>query len=349
MIEKNAIAYFSYRNSGCFWYRTKQPMEMLASKGIDIRKIYLETDSFGFDQTVKAMQFYGAYSFKAEKALKYLKENGVKIVYDADDALDLIDESNFTFYEIMKDKSSVNEVLEYADEITVSTPMMKKYMEGKTGKKITVIPNCYTPSEWMFPRPKREGFRIGFAGSATHVKDLIHIIPEIERLQSKYDVRFIIMGFGGKDYVEWHKNFRFKATESAKRDLIELDKRLSKIQFEWVEFVDFTNYPSTLINMALDIGICPLTNTPFNRCRSACKAMEYTLSGALALASDIEPYRDDKNSILVENDNWYSVIEGYINFPEFKEQRIKEHLEWTKANRNINSQYEALKSVYLDK
>jgi len=339
------VIYFPHKPSGCYWYRIKQPMETLNANGLTTQLVPVNSDT---DDDFTAVQLYGASPFSIEKPLKYFKENGIKIVYDTDDALDLIDPSNINYYAVKKDAGFVNQILEYADEVTVSCPAMKEYMQGKYKGPITVVPNCYTPSEWTYPREKKEGIRIGFAGSATHVKDLIDIIPVIKRLKSRFpDIKFFIMGFGNPDYKAWYKDYRYKAPAEALKDLEQLDKNLNDLgEFFWVPFVDFSVYPQNLINLALDIGICPLKETPFDRCRTACKAMEYTLSGALAIASDTTPYREDKSSVRVINDSWEEVLEYYITHPNEREIDRLDHLKWIQEHRINTSQLETLKRVY---
>lgn len=347
-MQKNAkgVGFFRHKPSGCFWYRIKHPQEALTDHGVPSVLINLNEDVV--TDNLQSFQFYGAYPFRADKVFEYLKSEGKKIVYDADDALDWIDPSNPFYYTVKKDLGSVSEALNYADEITVSTPEMKKYMEGKTDKKVTVIPNCYDPKEWTYTRPKREGFRIGFSGSPTHVGDLVKVLPAIRNIQKKYpQVVFTIQGFGTEEYGEWFKNYRYVATEEGIKDLYLMDKLLADIKFEWVPFVDFSSHPSTLTNMSFDIGLCPLKDTPFNRCRSACKAMEYELSGALALASDLPTYQEDLSSILVSDDRWEQIIEFYIKNPDVLLKTHHEHLVWLKENRDINTKIDLLKSVYV--
>ena len=325
-------------------YRIKQPMEMLDRNGVKTHAIHLNEDVDNIED-YKSFQFYGATPFSMERVFKYMKENGKKIVYDMDDALELIEPTNPFYYSVKKDKSSQLLALQYADHITVSTPEFIPYLKDKTTAPITVIPNCYVPSEWTYPRPKREGFRIGFSGSATHVEDLIDIIPVIRNLQSKYDIKFLIMGVGQSDYRSWYKDFRYSAPEEATKKLEELDRLLAGIQFEWIPYVDYTIYPSTLINMALDIGLCPLKDTPFNRHRSACKAMEYTLSGALALSSNVITYQNEPTSVLTKD--WETDIEYFINNPDRLKATRETHLDWIKENRDIITQLEPLKKIYL--
>lgn len=328
------------------WYRIRKPMELLNSNGVKTQSVLIGQDiDIGRFHTFMT---YGATPFSMIPALKKLKEEyGKRIVYDMDDALSLIDISNFNYYEVKKSINSVHKMLEYADYVTVSTPEMERYVRTLTGLPIKVIPNCYSEFEWTYPRPKREGIRIGYTGSATHVPDLINILPAIKNIQQKNkDVKFLIQGFGNPDYPTFYDQYRYACPIEGIEALKTMDRMLSEIQFEWVPEVEYMNYPSTLINMSLDIGLCPLSGTPFNRCRSACKAMEYTLSGALAIASDIEPYRFDQSSVLVKDDEWESTIEYYITHSEERDLKRREHLAWLIENRNIDTKLDLLKSVY---
>jgi hypothetical protein len=322
-------------------------MDMLNANGVpsSFIQINVDIDSVIYD-SMKAVQVYGIYPFRFENVLKVIHADGKKIVYDMDDALDLIEPTNPFFNAVKKDAGSRNEILPLIDHVTVSTPVMKELLSSKTDKPITVIPNCYDPKEWTFIRPKRDGIRIGFAGSPTHVDDLIQIIPVIRELQSRYDVRFLIMGLGPSTYESFVRDFRYTATTEGVKSVDELDRELSTIKFEWIPYIDYDYYPSTLINLSLDIGLCPLKDTPFNRARSACKAMEYTLAGALAIASEMPGYREDHSSILVQGDEWLKAIEYYIEYPEIRNEEIKHHLKWLQENRKVDSQLEILKQVY---
>lgn len=318
-------------------------MEALNAHGVPTQIINLDEDIESDDIT--AFQVYGIYPFSFDKVLKTLKADGKKIIYDLDDALDLIEPTNPFYYNVIKDKGSQREIFQYADHITVATPALKEYAQSKTKAPITIIPNCFNPNEWMFKRPQREGIRIGFAGSPTHVEDLLQVLPTIIKLQKTHDVRFLIMGFGNASYEDWIRNFRFASPPEALKVLDELEKLLLQIRFEWIPYVDFDVYPSTLINMALDIGICPLTDTPFNRARSASKAMEYTLAGALALASNLPAYNQDPTSTLV--DDWDKALTHFVENPDEIKVLQKKNLKWIRENRNINLNVDLLKLVYL--
>lgn len=339
----NKTAFFCHQKSGCFWYRTKHPMDVLTGESINLET---DIDMETYEQ-LKSVHIYGIYPFSFERVIRTLKEDGKKIVYDVDDAFDLIDPTNPFYYAVKKDVSSGNELFALADHVTVGTPALAEYVKNKTSAPITVIPNCYNPTEWTFPRPKREGIRIGFSGSTTHVAGLVEILPVIKHLQERFDVKFLIQGFGQTTYERWYHNFKYQAPAEGVATLEKLNELIKEIQFEWIPFVDFNIFPQVLTNMALDIGICPLKETPFNKCRGSSKAMEYTLSGALALASDTTPYRTDPTSVLVKEGEWLKTLTYYIENPQEREEKRLEHLDWIQKNRNIQDKAELLKSIYL--
>ena len=345
-LKKGRVGFFRHQKSGCFYYRTLQKMEALQRSGVDVELIDLNTD-IDFDNFV-SFQFYGIYPFSIEKVLEFMKSEGKKIVYDTDDALGFIDETNPFYGAVKRDAWSQKQILPYADEVTVSTPKMKEYIQSlRSDVPITILPNCYSESDWTFPRPKREGIRIGYAGSPTHLPDLLHILPIIKNLQAKYDVKFLLMGFGPYDYKTSFKQIRYVSTPQAEEMIQKVQSLLEEIKWEWIPFVPFEQYFPTLINLSLDFGLCPLQNTPFNQHRSAIKALEYTMSGALAVASLIEPYNQDQTSVLTLDPDWENKLEYLINHPQEVERQKQIHLTWAKENRNIDNQVPLLKQVYL--
>lgn len=341
------IAYFRHQRSGCYYYRILQKMEALNSAGISTKQIELGEDVPEYDQ-ITSVQFYGIYPFSLENVLTQLKKDGKRIIYDTDDALELIDESNPFYYAVKKDMWSFREILPFADEITVSTTSMATYVKNiRPDVKISVIPNTYNPTDWTFQRPKREGIRIGYAGSPTHLPDLQLILPAIKNLQKKYPVIFILMGLGPYDKEKSFNVIRKQSYPQVVKDLDIVDNLLKDIKYEWVPNVDYEQYFPTLINTSLDFGLCPLTNTPFNQHRSAVKALEYTLSGALAIASNMPGYNEDATSVLTLDNDWESKIEYCITHPQEVEMQKKIHLTWAHENRNVNDQVPLLKEIYL--
>jgi hypothetical protein len=59
---------------------------------------------------------------------------------------------------------------------------------------------------------------------------------------------------------------------------------------EYVESVPFAAFPATLARLHLDIGLAPLVDTPFNRCKTNLKWLEFSALAVPTIASDVEPY-----------------------------------------------------------
>lgn len=346
---QGTVAYFRHQKSGCWYYRILQKMAALERAGVPTRMIELDSDLTNeeFDQ-ITTYQFYGIYPFSLEKVFKFLKEAGKKIIYDCDDAMNLIEETNPFYYAVKKDAWSFLEILPYADEVTVSTPKMAEYVKSyKPDANVTVVPNTYAKSEWVFARPDRGGIRIGFAGSPTHLPDLLKVLPAIKNLQAKYNVTFILMGLGPYNYETSFKHLKAAGTDTLRNHALQVEELLKEIKFEWVPHVDFEQYFPTLINLSLDYGLCPLSDTPFNAHRSPVKALEYTLAGALALASNMPGYSQDLTSVLTLDDQWETKLEYCIMHPHDVALQKQVHLTWAKENRNVDDQVPLLKQIYL--
>lgn len=351
-MEKSArtkVGFFNHSRSGCYWYRIEHAMKALNMAGIETVMLPIEEDiNESVIGSLFAVQMYGCYPFDPDPVLKFLKDEGIRIVYDSDDALELIERENPNYHMVMKDAGSVRRILEYADQVTVSTDKMAEYMRKRTKVPVTVVTNCFIPGEWDFERIGHSDTRIGFSGSSSHVIDLVDMVPIISRLQKKHGFKFFIQGFGQASYEEWLKQYRYICQPEATLELRKLDEALKEIDFEWVPFVDYSLYPKILSDMALDIGICPLRDTPFNRHRSAVKAMEYSLTGALVMASDLVPYKGDLNSIRADWDQWERMLEGWLEQPGARRWKALKQFEWTMNHRNISSVVPLLKKVYME-
>jgi hypothetical protein len=74
--------------------------------------------------------------------------------------------------------------------------------------------------------------------------------------------------------------------------------------------------------------------------------MEYTLSGALALASNMPPYNEEPTSTIVAD--WEKALTHFIENPEDLEAFRLKNLRWIQENRNIDApdKIQLLKTIY---
>ncbi|VCU71232.1 hypothetical protein PIGHUM_03313 [Pigmentiphaga humi] len=131
----------------------------------------------------------------------------------------------------------------------------------------------YVPVPDVLPA-KPDGFVLGWAGTSTHLDDLLHIAPALaDFLQRHPDARFAAMG-----------------NEAGLRPVL---AQLPPGQVSQRPFGDYPAFQDFL--SGLHVGLGPLLDTGFNRGRSDGKFAQYAAAGAVAVLSDhpvFGPHRD---------------------------------------------------------
>lgn len=100
------------------------------------------------------------------------------------------------------------------------------------------------------------------------------------------------------------------------------------------EHVAEVAFPRLLLTTsAMDIGIAPLADIPFNHYRSDAKVKEYGSGGTAWLASPITPYRrlgEQQGGMLVDDDEWLTAIDRLIRNPRERKDLARRALKWAK-------------------
>ncbi|HHH35974.1 MAG TPA: hypothetical protein ENK48_03980 [Gammaproteobacteria bacterium] len=176
-------------------------------------------------------------------------------------------------------------VLEACDAIIVTGPGLRALIGAHfPDKEIHILENHYPETLPEFERrwrPPGESFVVGWGGSAGHVADVLAIMPVLGRVAAaRPGLRVHLMGEQG----------------------LASHARIPPAQLSFRPWGDIDAYFRFLDG--LDLGVVPLMDTPFNRCRSDVKAIEMISRGVLPLlparlpyeallqASGLEPYRD---------------------------------------------------------
>jgi glycosyltransferase involved in cell wall biosynthesis len=158
---------------------------------------------------------------------------------------------------------ATEQAISIAHMVTVSTEPLAEVLRQRHDN-VVVLPNHIDARMLDLQRPRRERLTIGWAGGDSHLKDLRMIAPTLRRF------------LGRNPGVDFHN------VGTDYRTHLKLDGRYT----EWHH--DVWEYYRSL---DFDIGLAPLVDMPFNRSKSAIKAMEYAALGIPVVASDREPYR----------------------------------------------------------
>lgn len=286
------------------------------------------TNSFS-DDRIGAVIFY------------YAQKHGKKVILDVDDNYLDLPKTN-KHYEDFKPKSRrraiQGTVLSFADAITVSTYPLKerlwehiKYMYD-IDKPIYVIPNMNDVSFWKNKvKPKKDPKKvvIGYTGSNSHQDDLMMIMPVMSKLMTKYDnLHFQLLGSIERNKIEEHFN-RFSKDALDRIDLGPVTPT-------------FDEYPKWLAQQPWDIGIAPLVDTPFTRCKSHIKIMEYAMFKIPCVASRVYPYftsirgkqvsKDGETLLLARQQEWESKLTELIEDPELRNKLGENSYSFYKEN-----------------
>lgn len=225
----------------------------------------------------------------------YQQEKGKKIVVDHDDALE-IDATNphKKSHEVLDAVNVLKATLAIADLVTTTTPHLQKQL-AQYNPNTVVLPNMLDLEVWnqnvMSPIPGR--IRVGWAGSITHYEDLQLIRKPLLELRDKYpEVELVFIG----------------------------DPRLRELfpgpRVEVMLGVPFDSWPARLAGLRLNVGLAPLQDTPFNRCKSNIKWLEYSINRIPGVYSPIvyqfRGFDGDFGMIAHNQEEWLHCTENLI-------------------------------------
>jgi len=198
--------------------------------------------------------------------------SGKPVVYDVDDHFEAMPDGHPLAGRMAPTIPYCRELARRASAICVSTPELATVFSDVPGR-VEVVPNLIDERLFAAPlRPRDEPsrpVRIVYAGSPTHMADLEMIAPALVRLVERFGrgVELHFFGCAPPDPV--------LAAATG-----------------WIDFFDdYTAYARKLAELAPDIGLAPLCDTPFNRAKSNIKALEYGALGVAGVYSDLPPYQ----------------------------------------------------------
>lgn len=302
------------------FYRSRLPAEFLGQGNFDVLSHH--TDCLDLS---KALRYDVILIQLASLPILYdiaksAQENGVRIVYDIDDRWDAIPDGipGKDMFE-GETSSNIEKMIALADLVTVSTAPLRDYVLTKGAKRVKVIKNN-VPTPILPSRSIGDGevFRIIWAGSSSHRKDLEVMAPALCRILAKGEgkIRFICFGEKPPESLEGVHQY-----------------------VDSIRFVDFADYAQTLAEVGADLAIAPLEKNDFNDCKSGVKYLEYSTAGYPGLYSPVGEYaylRDMGAPIrTVEDGEWEKVIHDQIY--NVTRKWLKEEGEkarkWVKENR----------------
>lgn len=213
---------------------------------------------------------------------KIAKKAGKHLVYVLDDDILNVPSylSSAPYYLLPSTQNNIRTIMSNCDTFLTTSPvLMEKY--GKTFNHKFLIDE---PSiNRIDKKEKNNKVKIGFAGSIDRAQDLNEILKDcVEELLNKYQDSIDIEIMGAKpEFVD----------------------RLGLTHLPYQDGYD--NYTAYMAKCNWDIGLAPMPNTAFHRCKYFNKYVEYASFGIAGVYSNLEPYvygiKDKENGLLVNN------------------------------------------------
>lgn len=286
-----------------------------------------------FNLTVHQRQ-YGAPNLQN---MRFLQDKlKIPCVYEIDDYLHKVHPQSSAYYAYnpatnVERFKNIDAYLRDSKAITVTTNYLKN-VYSIYNKNIYVLEN-YIDLDEIFTdeiRKTRECRRmeheakgeiwIGWAGSNTHLPDLNVAKDAMIRILNEFpNVKLCLGGWDGF-FRDKEGKIHYPETNPWK-DVPEN----KKIVIPWAK--DMKDYPKMLSHF--DIGIAPLEDNDFNRCKSDIKFKEYAGAGVPVIASSVEPYaksiKNGVDGLLVQTkgavfNDWYKKIKSLVENRELRLQ-----------------------------
>lgn len=263
---------------------------------------------------------------------EYQQEHGKKWICESDDHPAVGEDNPFKLnHDIANAREVITISMGAADMITCSTPYLANELK-QYNDNIVVLPNYMNMERWdIKPKIKNtsDRIRILWAGSVTHMKDVELLVDAVKKIHDEFkNVDFYFVG-------DIRMSTTFKDIERA----------------EFMLGTDFLAWPSKLWGIRADIGLAPLQDALFTRCKSPIKAYEYGINEIPCILSDVEPYKSlsGYEGVTIVQNNWYDAMKELILNRELRVssgeklyKRIKEEMNLSKHISKWSDTYKSL-------
>jgi hypothetical protein len=240
-----------------------------------------------------------------EVLMPHARKQGKRIVVDVDDdyiSPTLVGEARKAGMDKIADQWTTEQpahkqVVREADTIICSTPALA-YRYEKLNPNTVVIPNMADPRDWAEPMRIDDGIiRVGWFAGMQHGPDA-HLVEGALRWASEQPGVLVCVAGVQPDWDFDYVQYQYTRSLQGYRDLCSI----------------------------LDIGLAPLVGSRMNDGKSDLKWLDYTMAGALTIASDRPAYatiEHEKTGLLARNASQFKhALKRALDDPEMTMELI---------------------------
>lgn len=187
-----------------------------------------------------------------------VRKRFAEVIFDLDDAVYLPTQRT----PLGSRTDRVDTILRTADRVIAGNEYLADYCSSFVND-VVVIPTCIEPSDFAAKRQPTACHRltVGWLGSSSTAHYVDSILPALAEVQKDLGVRIVMIGSKGPDVI--------------KRDSCVIER------------VPWSKATESSMLAALDVGIVPLHDTPWERGKCAYKLLQYGAAGLAAVGSPV--------------------------------------------------------------
>jgi hypothetical protein len=225
-----------------------------------------------------------------DRLFAQFREHGARVLLDYDDE---IEDVPVHHRKPGRNLPSTLDACRKADALICTNETLAARLR-RLNADVRVIPNYVRSDAWPAPAAPADGPAVlTLTGSPSHLEDWRVIAAPLRRIRRDYGtaVRVRVAGY--------------------------VFPYLKSLVDEHLAWGGLPSYPAMLAGTT--IGLCPLADTSFNRCKSAIKAYEFALSGAAVIGSPTQygPVLSDGRGLVCQTaSQWEAGIRHYLDNPD---------------------------------
>ncbi len=231
--------------------------------------------------------------------------NQIPVIYHLDDDLFSVPEAlgaaKHAHYNNPARLARLRAAIEASDLVYTSTSPLAAELAHRHGISRPIVAGkigCGVEANRMPPYRPRDTPTLGYMASSSHGADAALMLPALMRLMSQNHAL----------------RLEFFGTLPAPSALVErFGSRVGQI----AETSDYDAFLNKLSELGWWVGLAPLEDTHFNRCKTEIKWMEYSFAGIATVASDVDVYRrcchGDAGVLVPDDTCWAALVGALLN------------------------------------
>lgn len=284
---------------------------------VALEKDYAQPDEIARVFAMHAPDLLLLSRFGPERGLVWIglaRQAGIPVIFHIDDDLLAVPaslgEAKFKMYNDPARLAALRENIERSDLIYVSTAELGRRFKKHGIRTPIMAGDIYcsvAPGQVGALIPPATGPVIGYMGTGGHAADLDMIMPAIcEVMDSVPDLQFEVFG-----------------TIAMPDGLARFGRRVRHLA-PVADYADFIPY---LRSLGWWIGLAPLEDNDFNRCKANTKWVEYSLAGMAVIASELPAYRhscaDQCGMLAGDKEEWKDAMLTLLLRPDIRSTMIE--------------------------